>query len=99
DSAMYIGSIYRIDGNWSAGDPAPVLRLTFKDTSVFEILAMRSSKNATGTQNGVVVDFTEPVDPATITTGAVSLVQYNYSMGAAYGCNSTVCQTKTPTVA
>lgn len=99
DSAVYIGSIYRIDGNWSAGDPAPVLRVTFKDTSVFEILAMRSSKNATGTQNGVVIDFTEPVDPATITTAAISLVQYNYSMGAAYGCNSTVCQTKTPTVA
>jgi len=96
DSAIYIGSIYRIDGNWSAGETAPVLRLGFKDTSVFEIMAMRSRKNSAGTANGVEIEFTEPVDSATITTSAVSLVQYNYSMGAGYGCNSTVCQTKYP---
>jgi hypothetical protein len=98
DSAIYIGSIYRRDGNWSAGETAPVLRVTFKDTSVFEILAMRSRKNATGTGNGVEIEFTEPVNPTTITTAAFSLVQYNYGMGAVYGTNSTVYSSKNPTV-
>lgn len=98
DSALYIGSIYRVDGNWSAGEPAPVMRLTFKDTSLFEIMALRSSKNATGSANGIVIQFSEPVNPATLPASAISLTQYNYSMGANYGCNGTVCQTKTPTV-
>ncbi|MCD6024665.1 MAG: hypothetical protein K0Q91_1581 [Fibrobacteria bacterium] len=98
DSAIYVGSIYRRDGNWSAGETAPLLRLTFKDTSVFEILAMRSRKSADGTVNGVEIEFTEPVDPATINAAAFSLMQYNYGMGAVYGTNATVYSTKTPTV-
>lgn len=98
DSAIYIGSIYRRDGNWSAGETAPVLRVTFKDTSLFEIMALRSSKSTAGDANGVVIEFSEPVDPATLTPAAISLTQYNYSMGAAYGCNGTVCQSKTPQV-
>jgi hypothetical protein len=98
DSAIYMGSIYRRDGNWSAGETAPVVRLTFKDTTVFEILAMRSRKNVAGTANGVEIEFTAPVDPSTITTAAFSLQQYNYGMGAIYGTNSTVYSTKTPTV-
>lgn len=98
DSALYIGSIYRRDGNWSAGETAPVLRVTFKDTSLFEIMALRSSKSTAGDANGIVIEFSEPVDPATLTPAAISLTQYNYSMGAAYGCNGTVCQSKTPQV-
>lgn len=98
DSAIYIGSIYRRDGNWSAGETAPVLRATFKDTSLFEIMALRSSKNASGDANGVIIEFSEPVDPATLTTSSISLTQYNYSLGANYGCNGTLCQTKTPVV-
>lgn len=99
DGAIYVGSIYRRDGNWSAGDPAPVLRLTFKDTSLFEILAVRSRKSADGQQNGVEIFFSEPVNPATVTASSFTLQQSNFSLGANYGCNSTLCQTKTPTVA
>lgn len=100
DSAIYVGSIYRRNGNWTAGETAPVLRLTFKDTSVFEIMSMRSKKDAAGANNGIEITFSEPVNPSTITTSSFSLTQYNYSLGAGYGCGggSLICQTRTPSV-
>ena len=98
DGGIYIGSIYRRDGNWSAGETAPVLRVTFKDTSLFEILTVRSRKSVDGSANGVEVFFSEPVDPTTVTPTTFSLTQYNYSLGARYGCGSVECQTKTPQV-
>ena len=54
------------------GETAPVLRVTFKDTSVFEIMTMHSRKDAGGTANGVEIRFSEPVDPTTINTAAIS---------------------------
>src|SRR5690606_37823466 len=58
------------------------------------ILTVRSRKSADGSANGVEVFFSEPVDPATVTTSSFSLAQSDYSMGAPYGCNGTVCQRK-----
>lgn len=98
DGAIYIGSIYRRNGNWTAGPTAPVLRMTFRDTSLFEILTVRSRKSADGTANGVEVFFSEPLDPATVSTSSFTLTQYNYSFSARYGCSATECQTKTPQV-
>jgi hypothetical protein len=75
-----------------------VFRINLKDTALFEILAVRSRKNAAGTANGVEVFFSQPVNPATVTTTSFALLQYNYSLGANYGCNSILCQQKTPQV-
>jgi hypothetical protein len=97
DSAVYIGTVLRI-GNWPAGAAGPVIRMTFRDTSIFEILALRSRKSAAGDANGVEIFFSQPVNPATITPANFTLLQYNYSLGANYGCNTILCQQKTPTV-
>ncbi len=97
DSAVYVGTVLNI-GNWPAGTAGPMSRLSFRDTSVFEIISVRSRKSADGTQNGVEVFFSEPVNPTTITTSAFSLQQLNYVLGANYGCNATVCTTRNPTV-
>jgi len=97
DSAVYVGTVLNI-GNWPAGTAGPMTRLTFRDTAVFEILTMRSRKSADGTHNGVELFFSQPVNPATLTTSSVSLQQLNYSLSATYGCSNTVCTTKNPTV-
>jgi hypothetical protein len=93
DSALYIGSIYRRDGNWSSGATAPVMRVTFKDTSIFEIMAVRSRKSADGSANGIEIFFSEPVDSSTVSAGSFTLTQNMYSLGAAYGCG-TSCGSK-----
>src|SRR5690606_34658032 len=64
DSAVYIGTVLNI-GNWPSGTAGPVIRLTFRDTAVFEILAMRSRKSADGNANGVELFFSQPVNPST----------------------------------
>ncbi len=97
DSAVYVGTVLKI-GNWPTGAAGPVFRMTFKDTSLFEILSVRSRKSADGTANGIEVFFSQPVNPATVLTSAFALQQLNYSLGANYGCNSTLCVTKTPTI-
>jgi hypothetical protein len=97
DSALYIGTLYRI-GNWPGGEPSPAMRVTFKDTALLEIMAMRSRKSVSGDTNGVEIVFSEPINPATVSASSFTLSQLNYSLGAPYGCNSNVCQTKTPTV-
>jgi hypothetical protein len=97
DSAIYVGTVLKI-GNWPSGSAGPVFRVTFKDTALFEILAVRSRKNAAGTANGVEVFFSQPVNPSTVTTSSFALQQTNYSLGAFYGCNGVTCATKTATV-
>jgi hypothetical protein len=97
DSALYLGTMLNI-GNWPSGAANPVIRMTLKDTAVFEILAMRSRKSPSGDTNGVELFFSQPVDPATFTTSTFSVQQQNYSLGANYGCNSILCQNKTPVV-
>jgi hypothetical protein len=97
DSALYMGTMLNI-GNWPSGAASPVIRLTLKDTAIFEILAVRSRKSVSGDTNGIEVFFSQPVDPATITTASFSLQQQNYSLGANYGCNNIVCTNKNPTV-
>ncbi|HAO99535.1 MAG TPA: hypothetical protein DCQ83_05775 [Fibrobacteres bacterium] len=98
DSAIYVGTVLKI-GNWPTGNPGPVFRITFKDTSVFEILAVRSRKNVTGDANGVEVFFSQPVNPATVSSSSFTLQQQNFMLGANYGCNTTLCTTKVPQVA
>jgi hypothetical protein len=97
DSAIYVGTVLRI-GNWPSGTAGPVFRVTLKDTALFEILAVRSRKSADGSSNGVEVFFSQPVNPATATTSAFALQQSNFSLGANYGCNTILCQNKTPQV-
>ena|GEM_PF-976508 len=97
DSAIYIGTALNY-GNWPSGAMAPMQRMTLSDTSVFEILAMRSRKSVAGDTNGVELFFSQPVDPTTISNSSFTLQQQNYSLSAVYGCNGTVCQNKTPTV-
>ena len=97
DSAIYVGTLLH-PGNWPSGNPGPMFRITFKDTSIFEILAVRSRKSTAGTTNGVEVFFSQPVNPTTVTTSNFALQQFNYMLGANYGCNATVCITKTPQV-
>ncbi len=98
DSAIYVGTLLH-PGNWPSGNAGPMFRMTFKDTATFEILAMRSRKSAAGTTNGVELFFSQPVNPTTVTTSSFTLQQLNYMLGANYGCNSTLCTTKTPQVA
>jgi hypothetical protein len=97
DSAIYVGTVLKI-GNWPSGTAGPVFRINFRDTSLFEILAVRSRKNAAGTANGIEVFFSQPVNPSTVLTSSFALQQLNYSLGANYGCNAQLCQTKVPTV-
>jgi hypothetical protein len=97
DSAIYVGTSLTI-GNWPSGAAAPMQRLVLSDTTVFEVLAMRSRKSASGDTNGVELFFSQPVDPATVTNSAFTLQQQNFSLGGNYGCNGILCQTKTPVV-
>ncbi len=95
DSAIYVGTILKI-GNWPTGNPGPVFRMTFNETAVFEILALRSRKSADGSANGVEIAFSQPVDPTTVTAANFALQQNNFMLGANYGCNTTLCTTRTP---
>ena len=97
DSAIYVGTLLH-PGNWPSGNPGPIFRITFRDTATFEILALRSRKSADGTVNGVEVFFSQPVNPSTVTTANFALLQSDYMLGANYGCNTTLCSTRTPQV-
>ncbi|HEX2612545.1 MAG TPA: hypothetical protein VHO02_03010 [Fibrobacteria bacterium] len=97
DSAVYVGTVLKI-GNWPTGNPGPVFRMTFKDTSIFEILAVRSRKSADGTANGIEVFFSQPIDPTTVTAASFALQQNNFLLSANYGTNSQNFFQKTPTV-
>jgi len=59
---------------------------------------LRSRKSADGTVNGVEVFFSQPVNPSTVTTANFALLQSDYMLGANYGCNTTLCSTRTPQV-
>ena len=80
DGSLYMGSIEHY-GNWPGQGLMPLYRMTARPgASAFEMYTILSVKD------GFEIVFTEPVDKATVTASAVSVKQWHYTRGAAYGC-------------
>jgi hypothetical protein len=81
DGALYIGTLMTIAGNWPGGDKKDFYRLAPKAAAAaFEMKAVRSLKD------GLEVEFTSPVDPATATAANFAgLKMWEYKRMEAYG--------------
>lgn len=81
DGALYTGSLEKVAGNWPANGLAPMYRISQKPgITTFEMLAIHSFRN------GFEIEFTQPVDKASVVPANFSVKQWHYSRGAAYGC-------------
>lgn len=81
DGALYIGTCMAIAGNWPGGDKKDLFRLSPKaSASAFEMKTVRSLKD------GLEVEFTTPVDPATATAANFTFLKmWEYQRKEAYG--------------
>ena len=86
DGSFYMGTIETI-GNWPPGTPAqPIYHVVPKDNPAsFDMKAVRSLAD------GIELEFTEAVDPATATIGNIPVIQWTYVRQEGYG------QGKSPT--
>jgi hypothetical protein len=80
DGSLYLGSLEHM-GNWPGSGLMPMYKMTPKaGGSAFEMFSIHALTD------GFEIVFTEAVDKATVTAAAVSVKQWHYSRGAAYGC-------------
>ncbi len=81
DGALYMACVLTIAGNWPGGNDQGIFRLAPKaNATVFEMKAVRSLAD------GLEVEFTQPVDPTTVTKAAFTAVkQWQYIRQAEYG--------------
>ena len=80
DGAIYIGTCRTIAGNWPEGDDKEFFRLSPKaSASAFEMKIVRSIKD------GLEIEYTTPVDPATVTAAGFAAKQWNYTRQKDYG--------------
>lgn len=89
DGALYIGTCLTIAGNWPGGDKKDFYRLAPKAApAAFEMKAIRSLKD------GLEVEFTTPVDPATVTPAHFTgLKMWEYKRQETYGAGKQPDQT------
>jgi hypothetical protein len=85
DSAIYVGTLLN-RGDWPSGAAGPMTRIAFRDSAAFEVLAVRSRKNAAGDSNGVEIFFSQPLNPATAIPSNFALYQLAQILTANYGC-------------
>ena len=79
DDALYIATVEHM-GNWPGNGAMPMYKLVPKaGGKAFEMLAIRSVKD------GFHVEFTEPVDKATVTAASFALKQWQYVRQEGYG--------------
>jgi hypothetical protein len=81
DGALYMGSLATISGNWPNGNDQAFYRLAPKASgaNTFEMKSVRSLSD------GLEVEFTQPVNPATAAAGAFSAEQWQYIRQPEYG--------------
>lgn len=84
DGALYIGTIATATGNWPGGDKQPFYRLAPKPlptgaAPAFEMKAIRSLAD------GLELEFTAPVDPATAGKEKFKVLQWQYVREEVYG--------------
>lgn len=80
DGALYLGSLEKY-GNWPGNGVMPLYRMVPKaGAAAFEMLTIRSLVD------GFEIQFTEPVDKATVAAAGFALKQWHYTRGAGYGC-------------
>lgn len=86
DSAIYIGTTKSIGGNWPSTEASDidmqgVYRLAFKNgpQTAFEMKSVRSLKD------GLEVEFTLPVNPATVDTATFTIAQQEFKRMEQYG--------------
>ncbi|MDQ3000983.1 MAG: hypothetical protein M3Y08_06945 [Fibrobacterota bacterium] len=80
DGSFYVGTIQKL-GNWPGETSLqPMYKVTPKATATaFDIKGIRHLAD------GVEIEFTEPVNPATITIGNFPIKQWNYTRKEGYG--------------
>lgn len=78
DGTLYVG---QTDRGWGSvgGRPYGLQRVRYTGRAPFEILHYRLL------HDGFLLEFTEPVDPASVKEGAVSLQSYTYNYWSTYG--------------
>lgn len=80
DGALYIGTLKTVAGNWPGGDDQPMYRMSAKPTATaFEMKAVRSLAD------GLEIEFTQPVDSATISNSAFNAKHWQYIRESGYG--------------
>lgn len=82
DGGLYIGTFEKVVGTpaWSGCGPAPFFKLSPRaGGEVFEMRAIRSM------QDGFEIEFTEQVDPGTISAGRFTVKQEKYTRNPQYG--------------
>lgn len=80
DGALYVGTFLTIAANWPSGRLQPMYRLSLKGAATaFEMKAVRSIKD------GLEIEFTQPVDPATVLKANFTARQWQYIREVDYG--------------
>lgn len=80
DGALYLGTIATIAGNWPGGNNQGMFRLVPNMSSTaFEMRSVRSLAD------GLELEFTLPVDPATVVKTAFTVKQWQYIRQEEYG--------------
>ena len=80
DGSIVIGTLTRIGGNWPGGDKSPLFRLRAKDQpAAFDIKAVRALAD------GVELEFTQPVNPDSVSPAHFRVKSWQYIRQKEYG--------------
>ena len=80
DGSIIIGTITRIGGNWPGGDKSPMFKLTAKEpAAAFDFKSVRALAD------GLELEFTQPVNPDSVSPGHFQVRSWQYIRQKEYG--------------
>ena len=80
DGSIVIGTLTQIGGNWPTGDKSPLFRLKAREqAAAFDLKAVRIL------DDGLELEFTQPVDPDSISPGHFQVKTWRYIRQKEYG--------------
>jgi hypothetical protein len=90
DGSIVIGTITRIGGNWPGGDKSPMFRLKAREqATAFDFKAVRVLAD------GVELEFTQPVNPDSVSPGHFQVKSWQYIRQKEYGAGRQPDETRT----
>lgn len=90
DGSIVIGTLTRIGGNWPSGDKSPLFLLKAREeAAAFDFKAVRALAD------GVELEFTQPVNPDSVSPGHFQVKSWRYIRQKEYGLGRGTDETRT----
>jgi hypothetical protein len=90
DGSIVIGTLARIGGNWPSGDKSPLFLLRAREQpAAFDFKAVRALAD------GVELEFTQPVNPDSVSPGHFQVKSWQYIRQKEYGAGRQPEETRT----